>query len=66
MTSPDWIVRAAARLVPALGALADLLGPPKLVSTAKATDMLGWRPRPVAETIAATGESLIGLQMAGA
>jgi dihydroflavonol-4-reductase len=61
---PDWIVRAAARFVPALGAMADLLGPPKRLSTAKATEMLGWQPRPAADTIAATGESLLRLEMA--
>jgi dihydroflavonol-4-reductase len=62
---PDWIVRAAARFVPALGTLADLLGPPKLVSAAKAAEILGWQPRPAAETIAATGVGVLGLRTAG-
>jgi nucleoside-diphosphate-sugar epimerase len=62
--APDWIVRAAARFVPALGAMADLLGPPKLVSVAKATEVLGWQPRPATDTIAETGESLLGLATA--
>jgi nucleoside-diphosphate-sugar epimerase len=55
---PDWLVRAAARVVPPLGELADLLGPPKAISTAKATEMLGWQPRSAQDAIIATGESL--------
>jgi dihydroflavonol-4-reductase len=61
---PDWIVRTAARFVPALGTFADLLGPPKLVSASRAAEILGWQPRPAAETIAETGASLLGLQTA--
>jgi nucleoside-diphosphate-sugar epimerase len=56
---PDWAVRAAARVVPALRELAGLLGEPKLLSAAKATEMLGWQPRPVADTMVATAESLL-------
>ncbi|CAN5453759.1 hypothetical protein BH09ACT8_BH09ACT8_02040 [soil metagenome] len=55
---PDWLARAAARVVPPLRELAGLLGPPKLISAAKATEVVGWQPRSVTETIAATGESL--------
>jgi dihydroflavonol-4-reductase len=55
---PDWLIRAAARVVPPLRELADLLGPPKLISTAKATEMLGWQPRSAQDAIVATGESL--------
>jgi dihydroflavonol-4-reductase len=57
--APDWMVRVVARFVPALGTLAGLLGPPKQVSTEKATKLLGWQPRPAAETVAATGQSLL-------
>jgi nucleoside-diphosphate-sugar epimerase len=62
---PDWLVRAAARVVPPLGELADLLGPPKAMSIAKATEMLGWQPRSTQDAIIATGESLTagGLQI---
>lgn len=60
--APDWLVRAAARFVSALGTLADLLGAPKLISTAKATEILGWQARPAAGTIIATAESLLGLE----
>jgi dihydroflavonol-4-reductase len=55
---PDWLVRAAARVAPSLRELADLLGPPKAISTAKATEMLGWQPRSAQDVIVATGESL--------
>jgi dihydroflavonol-4-reductase len=56
---PDWTVRAAARVVPALRELAGLLGEPKRLSSAKATELLGWHPRPVADTMVATAESLL-------
>jgi dihydroflavonol-4-reductase len=45
--------------VPALRELAGLLGEPKRLSTAKATELLGWQPRPVADTMVATAESLL-------
>jgi len=48
--------------VPSLEALAGLLGEPKLVSTAKSTNMLGWQPRPAPDTIVDTGESLLELR----
>jgi dihydroflavonol-4-reductase len=56
---PDWTVRAAARVVPALRELAGLLGEPKLLTTAKATELLGWQPRSVADTMVATAERLL-------
>jgi dihydroflavonol-4-reductase len=59
---PDWAVRTAARFVPGLETFAGLLGAPKRVSTAKATGVLGWRPRPVAATMTATAESLLALK----
>jgi dihydroflavonol-4-reductase len=59
---PDWLVRAAARFVPPLEGLAALLGEPKLISAAKATNVLGWQPRPTADTVADTGESLLELR----
>ena len=56
---PDWTFRTAARAVPALRELAGLLGEPKRLSTTKATELLGWQPRPVADTMVATAESLL-------
>ena len=44
---------------PELGTLADLLGRPTLVSAGKATKLIGWQPRSAADTVAATGESLL-------
>lgn len=56
--APDWLVRAAARVVPALETLAGLLGEPKALSHAKATELLGWQPRSAADAVTATAESL--------
>jgi len=58
--APDWLVRAAARFVPQLQTFAGLLGPPKAVSAAKATNLLGWQPRSAADTMTDTAESLLG------
>jgi dihydroflavonol-4-reductase len=58
--APDWLVRAAARFVPQLETFAGLLGPPKAVSAAKATNVLGWQPRSAADTMTDTAESLLG------
>ncbi len=41
---PDWAVRIAARIAPGLETIADLLGDPKQISTAKATE-LRWPAR---------------------
>lgn len=56
---PDWLVRAAARLIPSLRELSGLLGPPKAVDTTKAVTQLGWRPRSAADAVTATAESLL-------
>lgn len=56
---PDWAVRAVARVVPALAELAGVLGEPKRLSAAKANELLGWQPRPVADVMVATAESLL-------
>ncbi len=44
---------------PELGTLADLLGRPTLVSAGKATKLIAWQPRSAADTVSATGESLL-------
>ncbi|OKH61585.1 epimerase [Mycobacterium sp. SWH-M5] len=59
--APDWLVRAAARVRPELGTLAGLLGEPKQISHAKATDILDWRPRSAADAVTASAESILGL-----
>ncbi|CAK7213170.1 hypothetical protein SBRCBS47491_001711 [Sporothrix bragantina] len=60
LTAPNWMMRAAAKfdskarsLVPVLGA--DTV---QAASNQKAKDLLGWRPRPIYETILATVDSL--------
>jgi dihydroflavonol-4-reductase len=63
--APDWLIRVAARLVPTLDAFAATLGEPKPISTAKATNVLGWQPRPAADTVVDTAESLLRLRLVG-
>jgi nucleoside-diphosphate-sugar epimerase len=58
---PDWVVRAGARVVPALRQAVPQLGVVKRISSTKAREALGWSPRPIEETIAETGRSLIAL-----
>lgn len=59
---PNWLVRVAAHFsATARRAATPELGRIKNASSAKATEMLGWRPRPAAQTLVATGESLFRL-----
>jgi len=58
-TAPDWLVRTGARVVPALRELAGLLGEPKRIDATKATELLGWHPRPVTDTLVDTARSLL-------
>lgn len=57
----DDQVREAARTVPAMRDAASRLGQIPVVKTDKAREVLGWAPRGVPETIAATAESLLEL-----
>jgi len=52
-------VRTGARVVPALRELAGLLGEPKRIDATKATELLGWHPRPVTDTLVDTARSLL-------
>ncbi|ADI10405.1 cinnamoyl-CoA reductase [Streptomyces bingchenggensis BCW-1] len=54
-------VREAAKTEPALRDAAALQGRIPVISNDKARSMLGWEPRDVNETIAATADSLIQL-----
>lgn len=64
---PDWLVRFVALFsAAARQAATPELGRPKTASSAKAQAMLGWEPRPAADALAATGESLIRLGLVGA
>lgn len=58
---PDWVVRLAARLLPAFRGYVPELGKVKDASNAKARQLLGWTPRPSEEALVATGESLFRL-----
>ena len=60
---PDWLVRAAAVLVPALRQLVPRLGVVRNASNAKAVGTLGWAPRPVEESLVDTARSLQKLGM---
>ncbi len=55
---PDFVVRVLARFIPPLRALVPLLGSPRVFSSAKAQRVLGFVPRPGAETIVDCAESL--------
>lgn len=55
----DEQVREAARTIPAMRDAASRLGAVPVIKTGKIRDVLGWEPREVAETIAATAQSLL-------
>jgi dihydroflavonol-4-reductase len=56
--APDFLVRLLARFIAPLRALVPLLGSPRQFSAAKVTRVLGFAPRPGAETIVDCAESL--------
>jgi nucleoside-diphosphate-sugar epimerase len=58
---PNWMVWMASLFDPAVKLLLPELGKRKNATGAKAERMLGWAPRPVADAIAATAESLAKL-----
>lgn len=59
--APDWMIRLAARRNPLARATLPLLGKVRRSTSAKAQNLLGWRPRGNEEMIVATAESLIRL-----
>ncbi|MDB5847375.1 MAG: epimerase [Rhodoferax sp.] len=60
---PDFVFRAFALIDPSLRAVAPGLGRRHRHTAAKAETLLGWRPRPTAETVVACAESLIARGM---
>ncbi|CAA0103508.1 3 beta-hydroxysteroid dehydrogenase/Delta 5--_4-isomerase [BD1-7 clade bacterium] len=56
---PNLLIGFAARVHPFARTLADDLGQRSQHDTQKARQQLGWRPRPVKDTIIATGQALI-------
>ncbi|MGY3489104.1 dihydroflavonol-4-reductase [Bradyrhizobium sp. USDA 4011] len=59
--APDWMIRLAARRSPLARAALPLLGKVRRSTSAKAQNLLGWRPRGNEEMVVATAESLIRL-----
>jgi nucleoside-diphosphate-sugar epimerase len=57
--APNVLIRALSVFDGGLRSVVGDLGKAAYYSNAKARDRLGWRPRPVAESIADTGESLL-------
>ena len=58
LSLPDWLIRLAARRMPELGDLVPRLEVIKQPSSAKAKTELGWRPRPVGDSLVETVLSL--------
>jgi len=58
---PVWVARALARVNPQMRALRLLLGRNLDATSAKAERMLGWKARPIEDTIVETAESLLAL-----
>lgn len=56
---PDWLVRLAATVSPAMRQVLPELGKAKNASNAKARRLLGWSPRSSEEAIVAAAESLL-------
>jgi dihydroflavonol-4-reductase len=58
-TIPDLLVRGMALLDPGIRSVVGGLGKRTELSSEKARSRLGWSPRPIEDTVADTGESLI-------
>ncbi len=58
---PNWLVRLVALFDPAVKQILPELGRAKNGTSAKATRLLGWKPRSADDAIVATAESLIKL-----
>jgi dihydroflavonol-4-reductase len=62
---PNWLVRILALFDPGLRNLLPMLGKVRHASSAKAERLLGWKPRPREDAIAATAESLLRFGIVG-
>ncbi|GIE29603.1 dihydroflavonol-4-reductase [Actinoplanes italicus] len=58
---PLLVARGLAKVNPEMRALRAILGRNLDATSAKAERLLGWKPRPIEDTIAETGESLLAL-----
>jgi dihydroflavonol-4-reductase len=64
--APDLVIRLLALRDPQLKVMAPQLGVVRRSTSAKAQRLLGWKPRPIEETIVDTAESLIRLGIVAA
>jgi len=60
---PNWVIKALTLFKPQLKAVTPYLGMVKRASSAKAIQLLGWKPRPTDEAIMATANSLIKMNL---
>jgi len=58
---PLWVARVLARVNPQVRALRAVLGRDLDATSAKAERLVGWKPRPIEDTIVETAESLLTL-----
>jgi nucleoside-diphosphate-sugar epimerase len=58
---PNWLVRVASLLDPSVKQILPELGQPRNGTSAKARRVLGWTPRPAAEALVASAESMLRL-----
>lgn len=58
---PDFVIRLAGLFDRDLGSVAGSLGQKHDYTSAKAQDLLGWRPRPMTETVVDCARSLIAM-----
>jgi dihydroflavonol-4-reductase len=63
--APNFLVRAMSLFDGSLRSVVGDLGERSYYSNAKARERLGWQPRPIADSIADTGESLLAGAGAG-
>jgi len=61
---PDLLVKVMGRFDPSVGSIVNQLGKKLTYSSEKARTELGWSPRPVADSIADTGRSMVKLGLA--
>ncbi|MBM9503245.1 aldehyde reductase [Streptomyces sp. KK5PA1] len=64
-TMPDWAVRIGARFVPDLRAVTRNVGVVRHLTAERARTELAWTPRSTEDTVAATGRSLVDLDLLG-
>lgn len=56
---PDWAVRLAAKFDDSARQALPMLGTPHRSTSAKALRLLGWSPRPAADTVVTTGRTIL-------